>query len=94
MPALELTQRRHPELWVRGAWKFGPAGAGGVVPPLALAASPASMESGGNMQSSEERSVEKAMDAYLKSIGLHRKKIAKDGSCLFRAVAEQVKFEN
>uniref|UniRef100_A0A3B3CUX8 ubiquitinyl hydrolase 1 n=1 Tax=Oryzias melastigma TaxID=30732 RepID=A0A3B3CUX8_ORYME len=48
------------------------------------------MESGGNMQSSEERSVEKAMDAYLKSIGLHRKKIAKDGSCLFRAVAEQV----
>lgn len=32
------------------------------------------------------------MDVYLKSIGLHRKKIAKDGSCLFRAVAEQVKF--
>lgn len=30
------------------------------------------------------------MDEYLKSIGLHRKKIAKDGSCLFRAVAEQV----
>ncbi|XP_024866933.1 OTU domain-containing protein 4, partial [Kryptolebias marmoratus] len=48
------------------------------------------MDSGGNMQSSEERSAEKAMDTYLKSIGLHRKKIAKDGSCLFRAVAEQV----
>lgn len=30
------------------------------------------------------------MDDYLKSIGLQRKKIAKDGSCLFRAVAEQV----
>ncbi|XP_013859539.1 OTU domain-containing protein 4 [Austrofundulus limnaeus] len=48
------------------------------------------MDSGGNMQSNEERSVERAMDNYLKSIGLHRKKIAKDGSCLFRAVAEQV----
>uniref|UniRef100_A0A3B3IKA9 ubiquitinyl hydrolase 1 n=1 Tax=Oryzias latipes TaxID=8090 RepID=A0A3B3IKA9_ORYLA len=48
------------------------------------------MESCGNMSSSEERSVEKSMDVYLKSIGLHRKKIAKDGSCLFRAVAEQV----
>uniref|UniRef100_A0A3P8V0I7 ubiquitinyl hydrolase 1 n=1 Tax=Cynoglossus semilaevis TaxID=244447 RepID=A0A3P8V0I7_CYNSE len=30
------------------------------------------------------------MDDYLRSIGFHRKKIAKDGSCLFRAVAEQV----
>uniref|UniRef100_A0A3B4FHP6 ubiquitinyl hydrolase 1 n=1 Tax=Pundamilia nyererei TaxID=303518 RepID=A0A3B4FHP6_9CICH len=38
----------------------------------------------------DERGVEKLMDDYLKSIGLHRKKIAKDGSCLFRAVAEQV----
>ncbi|XP_072262931.1 LOW QUALITY PROTEIN: OTU domain-containing protein 4 [Pyxicephalus adspersus] len=33
---------------------------------------------------------EAAMDAYLKSKGLYRKRIAKDGSCLFRAVAEQV----
>lgn len=48
------------------------------------------MDSGGNMQSSEERNAEKLMDNYLKSIGFHRKKIAKDGSCLFRAVAEQV----
>ncbi|XP_072231976.1 OTU domain-containing protein 4 [Leuresthes tenuis] len=48
------------------------------------------MDSGGNMQSNEERGAEKLMDNYLKSIGLHRKKIAKDGSCLFRAVAEQV----
>ncbi|KAG9347107.1 hypothetical protein JZ751_006034 [Albula glossodonta] len=30
------------------------------------------------------------MDEYLKSKGFYRKKIAKDGSCLFRAVAEQV----
>uniref|UniRef100_A0A3B4YQ89 ubiquitinyl hydrolase 1 n=1 Tax=Seriola lalandi dorsalis TaxID=1841481 RepID=A0A3B4YQ89_SERLL len=36
------------------------------------------------------RAAEKLMDEYLKSLGLHRKKIAKDGSCLFRAVAEQV----
>ncbi|XP_076581054.1 OTU domain-containing protein 4 [Chaetodon auriga] len=45
---------------------------------------------GGSMQSNEERGAEKLMDEYLKSIGLHRKKIAKDGSCLFRVVAEQV----
>ncbi|XP_067379699.1 OTU domain-containing protein 4 isoform X2 [Channa argus] len=43
-----------------------------------------------NMQSNDERGAEKLMDDYLKSLGLHRKKIAKDGSCLFRAVAEQV----
>uniref|UniRef100_A0A8C8MEE7 ubiquitinyl hydrolase 1 n=1 Tax=Oncorhynchus tshawytscha TaxID=74940 RepID=A0A8C8MEE7_ONCTS len=41
-------------------------------------------------QNNNEKSVEKCMDEYLKSIGFHRKKIAKDGSCLFRAVAEQV----
>uniref|UniRef100_A0A8C5LWT9 OTU domain-containing protein 4 n=1 Tax=Leptobrachium leishanense TaxID=445787 RepID=A0A8C5LWT9_9ANUR len=33
---------------------------------------------------------EEAMDSYLRSEGLYRKRIAKDGSCLFRAVAEQV----
>lgn len=48
------------------------------------------MDGGGSVKSSEEREAEKLMDDYLKSIGLHRKKIAKDGSCLFRAVAEQV----
>ncbi|CAF92704.1 unnamed protein product, partial [Tetraodon nigroviridis] len=47
------------------------------------------MDGGGSIQSNE-RAAEKLMDDYLKSIGLHRKKIAKDGSCLFRAVAEQV----
>ncbi|XP_003476842.3 OTU domain-containing protein 4 isoform X2 [Cavia porcellus] len=30
------------------------------------------------------------MDAYLRRLGLYRKLVAKDGSCLFRAVAEQV----
>lgn len=34
---------------------------------------------------------EAAMDGYLRSQGLYRKRVAKDGSCLFRAVAEQVK---
>lgn len=48
------------------------------------------MDSIGDRRSYEERGAEKHMDEYLKSIGLHRKKIAKDGSCLFRAVAEQV----
>ncbi|KAF5904172.1 OTU domain-containing protein 4 isoform X1, partial [Clarias magur] len=38
----------------------------------------------------DERSVERLMDAHLKAHGLCRKRIAKDGSCLFRAVAEQV----
>ena len=33
---------------------------------------------------------EAAMDKYLGSIGMFRKPVAKDGSCLFRAVAEQV----
>ncbi|XP_026177564.1 OTU domain-containing protein 4 isoform X2 [Mastacembelus armatus] len=48
------------------------------------------MDGGGSLQSPEEREAEKLMDDYLKAIGFHRKKIAKDGSCLFRAVAEQV----
>jgi hypothetical protein len=33
---------------------------------------------------------EAAMDSFLGKLGLYRKPIAKDGSCLFRAVAEQV----
>ncbi|XP_066574523.1 OTU domain-containing protein 4 isoform X2 [Amia ocellicauda] len=44
-------------------------------------------------QQDEQRSssnAEKFMDEYLQALGLCRKKIAKDGSCLFRAVAEQV----
>lgn len=49
------------------------------------------MDSGGHANT-EERLAEKSMDDYLRSIGFHRKKIAKDGSCLFRAVAEQVKI--
>ncbi|XP_042324334.1 OTU domain-containing protein 4 isoform X2 [Sceloporus undulatus] len=38
----------------------------------------------------EEKEEVSAMDAYLFSQGLYRKRVAKDGSCLFRAVAEQV----
>ncbi|KAK9954703.1 hypothetical protein ABG768_016752 [Culter alburnus] len=37
-----------------------------------------------------DRTHESRMDEYLRSLGFYRKKIAKDGSCLFRAVAEQV----
>ena len=33
---------------------------------------------------------ESAMDEYLKKIELFRKPVAKDGSCLFRVVSEQV----
>lgn len=33
---------------------------------------------------------ETAMDEYLARLDLYRKPIAKDGSCLFRAVSEQV----
>lgn len=48
------------------------------------------MDGGGSAQSNEDRG-EKLMDDHLRALGLHRKKIAKDGSCLFRAVAEQVR---
>ena len=33
---------------------------------------------------------EDPMDIYLDTMGLWKKRIARDGSCLFRAVAEQV----
>ena len=33
---------------------------------------------------------EDPMDCYLDTLGLWKKRIARDGSCLFRAVAEQV----
>lgn len=39
-----------------------------------------------------DRTHESRMDEYLRSQGFYRKKIAKDGSCLFRAVAEQVRL--
>lgn len=52
------------------------------------------MDGGSSTQGHEERGAEKMMDDYLKSLDLHRKKIAKDGSCLFRAVAEQVTVDN
>ncbi|TRY98567.1 hypothetical protein DNTS_005271 [Danionella cerebrum] len=44
---------------------------------------------GARQQLSADRTHESRMDEYLRSLGLYRKKIAKDGSCLFRAVAEQ-----
>ncbi|XP_063012794.1 OTU domain-containing protein 4 isoform X8 [Melospiza melodia melodia] len=40
--------------------------------------------------SGRDASGDSSMDRYLRSQGLYRKKVAKDGSCLFRAVAEQV----
>lgn len=42
-------------------------------------------------QLAADRTHESRMDEYLRSLGFYRKKIAKDGSCLFRAVAEQVR---
>ncbi len=36
---------------------------------------------------------EDPMDIYLESLGLWKKRIARDGSCLFRAVAEQVSVQ-
>ena len=35
---------------------------------------------------------EDPMDSYLDTLGLWKKRIARDGSCLFRAVAEQVRY--
>ncbi|CAI5784289.1 OTU deubiquitinase 4 [Podarcis lilfordi] len=40
--------------------------------------------------SGAEAPADSSMDACLRSQGLYRKRVAKDGSCLFRAVAEQV----
>ena len=37
---------------------------------------------------------EDPMDSYLDTLGLWKKRIARDGSCLFRAVAEQVTHFN
>ncbi|KAK7132811.1 hypothetical protein R3I93_019143 [Phoxinus phoxinus] len=45
---------------------------------------------GAQQQLAGDRTHESRMDEYLRSQGFYRKKIAKDGSCLFRAVAEQV----
>nr|XP_014433380.1 OTU domain-containing protein 4 [Pelodiscus sinensis] len=54
----------------------------------------AACKSDGGEQSHPRSSVEApgdaSMDSYLRSQGLYRKRVAKDGSCLFRAVAEQV----
>lgn len=46
---------------------------------------------GAQQQLAGDRTHESRMDEYLRSLGFYRKKIAKDGSCLFRAVAEQVR---
>ncbi|KAM8764300.1 OTU domain-containing protein 4 isoform 2-T2 [Rhynchonycteris naso] len=45
---------------------------------------------GGDRGSAGPREDATPMDAYLRKLGLYRKLVAKDGSCLFRAVAEQV----
>ncbi|XP_023561486.1 OTU domain-containing protein 4 [Octodon degus] len=45
---------------------------------------------GGEQGSAGPREDATPMDAYLRRLGLYRKLVAKDGSCLFRAVAEQV----
>lgn len=45
---------------------------------------------GGDQGGAEPREDATPMDAYLRKLGLYRKLVAKDGSCLFRAVAEQV----
>lgn len=45
---------------------------------------------GGDQGGAGPREDATPMDAYLRKLGLYRKLVAKDGSCLFRAVAEQV----
>lgn len=45
---------------------------------------------GGDQGGAGPREDATPMDAYLRRLGLYRKLVAKDGSCLFRAVAEQV----
>jgi hypothetical protein len=44
----------------------------------------------GKQQFDLSQIAEDPMDNYLDTLGLWKKRIARDGSCLFRAVAEQV----
>ncbi|XP_015278407.1 PREDICTED: OTU domain-containing protein 4 [Gekko japonicus] len=57
---------------------------------MEAAAKPGGEEEQNYPGNGEESPADLAMDSYLRSQGLYRKRIAKDGSCLFRAVAEQV----
>ncbi|XP_069711408.1 OTU domain-containing protein 4 isoform X2 [Phaenicophaeus curvirostris] len=52
----------------------------------------ASKGGGGEQSHRGDTPGDASMDGYLRSQGLYRKKVAKDGSCLFRAVAEQVLY--
>ncbi|KAM4834433.1 OTU domain-containing protein 4 isoform 3-T3 [Thomomys bottae] len=56
----------------------------------AAAAAAACAPDGGDVGGEGPREGTTPMDAYLRKLGLYRKLVAKDGSCLFRAVAEQV----
>lgn len=55
------------------------------------AASAAKMYKGSKKYFGQKSFSEVAMDEYLGSLGLYRKMTAKDASCLFRAVSEQVR---
>lgn len=57
---------------------------------MEAAAKPGGEEEQNYPENGEESPADSAMDTYLRSQGLYRKRVAKDGSCLFRAVAEQV----
>ncbi|XP_054846500.1 OTU domain-containing protein 4 isoform X2 [Eublepharis macularius] len=57
---------------------------------MEAAAKPGGQEEQSHPGSGGESPADAAMDSYLRSQGFYRKRVAKDGSCLFRAVAEQV----
>lgn len=44
-----------------------------------------------NQPFTTQNTPEQIMDEYLKKIDMYRKPVAKDGSCLFRVVSEQVR---
>ncbi|XP_074929533.1 UDP-N-acetylglucosamine transferase subunit ALG13-like [Chelonoidis abingdonii] len=48
------------------------------------------MQPGREKSCGQKSAAEVAMDTYLASLGLSRKPTARDGSCLFRAVSEQI----
>lgn len=84
---------RAPQRLAPGAELLLPASAAaasGTAAPATAAPAPGKMQKGWKKYFGQKSFSEVAMDEYLGRLGLYRKMTAKDASCLFRAVSEQV----
>ncbi|XP_049684095.1 putative bifunctional UDP-N-acetylglucosamine transferase and deubiquitinase ALG13 [Accipiter gentilis] len=91
-----------PQLWrdggepeesgsgVRSVGRQRPVPAGRGMPGVGHRRRPWKMQKGWKKYFGQKSFSEVAMDEYLGSLGLYRKMTAKDASCLFRAVSEQL----